>query len=200
MKQTSCGNGSHQRHFSATGPALRCEFTPREMRLTRIGRRVRLGRSDDHRQPRCRRHHHFHPLQRRNPPPGHRTQPAGRWIDDAFPPHLPGGGRRGAVSLLLCCHACSSHHVSQTSVFAAAGAALISATPALAQDNNTQQFTEGGIQAANNHNFATCICPVPLTGGQQIAVVPALGNYKTNRPNRDTVSIDGSAVDRVVGN
>ncbi|MFC4082952.1 hypothetical protein [Amycolatopsis samaneae] len=87
-----------------------------------------------------------------------------------------------------------------TSVFVAAGAALISATPALAQDNNTQQFTEGGIQAANNHNFATCICPVPLTGGQQIAVVPALGNYKTNRPARDTVSIDGSAVDRVVGN
>ncbi|MFJ5991450.1 hypothetical protein [Lentzea sp. NPDC092896] len=81
-------------------------------------------------------------------------------------------------------------------MFAATGAALISATPALADDNNTQQFTEGGIQAANNYDHATCICPVPLTGGQQIAVLPAL----SSRPgiHRDTVSVDGGAVDRLI--
>ncbi|RJQ71699.1 hypothetical protein D5S17_27600 [Pseudonocardiaceae bacterium YIM PH 21723] len=48
----------------------------------------------------------------------------------------------------------------------------------MASDNNTQQFTEGGIQAANNFDHATCICPVPLTGGQTIAVVPALSKYR----------------------
>ncbi|KAA2255668.1 hypothetical protein F0L68_28000 [Solihabitans fulvus] len=82
-----------------------------------------------------------------------------------------------------------------TAVFAATGVALITTTPALA-DDNVQTFDEGGIQAANNHNHATCLCPVPLTHGQQIAVVPALGNWRGN--HRDNVSVDGGAVDRLV--
>ncbi|WP_207898075.1 hypothetical protein [Amycolatopsis pittospori] len=84
-----------------------------------------------------------------------------------------------------------------------AGAAAVTAGSASA-DDDVQQFTEGGIQAANNFDHATCICPVPLTGGQQIAVVPVLSNYKgthqNNLSNGNLVHVDGSVVDRLVQN
>ncbi|WP_208636074.1 hypothetical protein [Amycolatopsis thailandensis] len=90
-----------------------------------------------------------------------------------------------------------------TVLFLAAGAAAVTAGSASAADD-TQQFTEGGIQAADNFAHATCICPVPLTGGQQIAVVPVLGDYKgthqNNLSNGNLVHVDGGVVDRLVQN
>ncbi|MFE3779779.1 hypothetical protein ACFXPA_16645 [Amycolatopsis sp. NPDC059090] len=44
-------------------------------------------------------------------------------------------------------------------------------------------FAEGGIQAANNFDHATCICPVPPTQGQEIAVVPALARFEDSQGN-----------------
>ncbi|MFD5090998.1 hypothetical protein ACFWMR_10390 [Amycolatopsis thailandensis] len=84
-----------------------------------------------------------------------------------------------------------------TVLLAATGAVLAGASSASADDHNTQQFTEGGIQAANNFNHATCICPVPLTGGQEIAVVPALAHYN-GAPTRNLANVSGDQVDALL--
>ncbi len=39
----------------------------------------------------------------------------------------------------------------------------------------------GAVQAADTLNHATCLCPVPLTGGQELRPMQALGLAKPGR-------------------
>lgn len=55
----------------------------------------------------------------------------------------------------------------------AAAALSLSAPTAHADgEGNGHQFTHGGIQAADNPNHATCLCPVPLTTTDVLVPLP----------------------------
>ncbi|GAA1018618.1 MULTISPECIES: hypothetical protein [Amycolatopsis] len=77
-----------------------------------------------------------------------------------------------------------------TAVLAGTGAVLITTAPALA---DSAPLVAVGPHAADNWNFAVCACPVPLTGGQEIAAVPVLAPYAGKHHN--AVSVDGNVLE-----
>lgn len=70
--------------------------------------------------------------------------------------------------------------------------ALSLAAPMAHADNGTEQFTEGGIQAANNHSHDGFSGPVAETGGHQSAVVPVgghwIGEHQNNGSNANLLN------------
>ncbi|MEU6846322.1 hypothetical protein ABZ930_31085 [Streptomyces sp. NPDC046716] len=74
-----------------------------------------------------------------------------------------------------------------TVITALTAVAALSFSMSMAQaddgDNNTQQFTGGGIQAADNFDHATCLCPIPGTESNLILPAPSLSDYQGGHKN-----------------
>ncbi|MEU2764368.1 MULTISPECIES: hypothetical protein [Actinomycetes] len=68
-------------------------------------------------------------------------------------------------------------------MLAALPALALSLAASTAHADEAAGSLDGGISAENNFDHATSLGPVPLTGDQQIALVPVLASYVWSQKN-----------------